>query len=592
MAINDQELEVKIKTVADTKGVDDTVKSIDKLEKHSDSGSRAVAALGTTAKVAAAGVAIAGTAIAAAGTAAIKSAGEYEQNRIAFETMLGGADKARALLTEIADFSKSTPFELDEVVTASKQLLAFGFAQDKIIPTMRKLGDIASGVGVPVGQLAYVFGQVRVAGKLMGGDLMQFTNAGVPMIEELSKVLKVSQGDVKKMVEQGKVGFPEVEKALDNLTGANSRFGGMMDKQSKSFSGIVSNIKDSFSQIMRSAVGITPAGDIVAGSVFDRIKQAAEAVMPVLSDFAAKVGPTMQTMIEYAERLWPQIENVARSVGEYLSPKFLALWDTLETKLLPVLTRLWKEVIEPLIPVIGTALVGALGLAIDTVNALFAVLTPVINWMLDNKEVVLAFAAAFGTLWATMKVKEGVDTFMTMMNTIKNVTIPGVQGALSGLNGSLTGFMGWGVFAAAAVAAFVLIDQKAKQTIALLDDIAGKRANVDKGTDAALRRAKEQYAEGKISKERYNQIIQGAYANGTSFHPGGLALVGEKGPEIVNLPRGSQVYPNGQSQQMMGQTTIHIAAVNLTTPEATREFFAMQDRNALLASKGMSVARA
>lgn len=279
------------------------------------------------------GLIAAGAATAGLGVVALKAAGNYEQQRVAFETMLGSADRARKMMSDIAEFAKSTPFELPQVVQASKQLLAFGFEQEQIIPTMRRLGDIAAGVGVPVGQLAYVFGQVRVAGKLMGGDLMQFTNAGVPMIEQLAKVLNVSQGEVKKLVEQGKVGFPEVEKAIMSLTDEGSRFGGMMDKQSKTLDGVISNIKDGFGQALRSMVGITAAGDIIEGGLFDKIKTGAEKLMPIIQNIP-------QILSDGFQKLQPFIPAIAGAIMIALVPAFLAwgvaAWAAI-TPLLPFL---------------------------------------------------------------------------------------------------------------------------------------------------------------------------------------------------------------------------------------------------------------
>jgi hypothetical protein len=149
----DNQVDILIQTSADTKAIDQTTSSLGKLETSSNSGSKVTAALGAAGKVAAVGIAAAGAAIGAAGISAVSSAGSYEQSRIAFETMLGSADKARGLMSQIAEFAKQTPFELPEVVAGTKQLLAFGFAQDQLLPTMRKLGDLASGLGVPVGQL-------------------------------------------------------------------------------------------------------------------------------------------------------------------------------------------------------------------------------------------------------------------------------------------------------------------------------------------------------------------------------------------------------------------------------------------------------
>ncbi|TFB85852.1 hypothetical protein E3O44_12685 [Cryobacterium algoricola] len=229
------------------------------------------------------------------GKDALTSTGNFEQSRVAFETMLGSADKAQTMLTQISQFAKETPFTLDGVVDASKQLLAYGFAQDEVLPTMRKLGDVAAGVSVPIGQLTGVYGQVRVAGKLMGQDLLQFTQAGVPLLDYLSQTMHKTTANIKKDMEAG-VGptFKDVQAALEAMTASGSKFGGLMDKQSHTFQGVMSNIGDSFGQIGRAALGMDTAGNIVKGSFFDRIKNAAASAMPVLQDFATKVGPAVQ----------------------------------------------------------------------------------------------------------------------------------------------------------------------------------------------------------------------------------------------------------------------------------------------------------
>jgi tape measure domain-containing protein len=307
---SDNQVGILIKADADLKAIENTNKELGKLDNASDNTSRRAAALGAAGKLAAAGIAAAGVATAAAGVMAIKSAGDYEQSRIAFETMLGSADKARTMMTDIAAFAKTTPFELPEVVAGSKQLLAYGYAQEEILPNMRKIGDIASGVGVPVGQLTTIFGQVKVAGRLMGQDLLQFTNAGVPMISALATVMGKPQTEIKKLIEEGKVGFPEVEAALNSLTGEGSKFGGMMEKQSGSFNGVVSNIKDGFGQMLRSAVGISPAGDIVAGGVFDRIKIAAQAAMPKIQEMIPTVTKAVTMLVNVLSTLFTAFGKV------------------------------------------------------------------------------------------------------------------------------------------------------------------------------------------------------------------------------------------------------------------------------------------
>lgn len=190
-----------------------------------------------------------GAAIGLVGTIALKTAGQFQQWNIAFSTMLGSADKADVLLRQIRDFASKTPFQLDEVVEGSKRLLAFGITAQNVIPTLKVLGDVASGLGVPVDRLVTAFGQVRAAGRLMGQEVLQFTNAGVPILELLAQRFNVTTGAVKKMVEEGKVGFEDVRAVLFAATEEGGRFHNMMASQAKTLLGRWNELSDSVTKL-------------------------------------------------------------------------------------------------------------------------------------------------------------------------------------------------------------------------------------------------------------------------------------------------------------------------------------------------------
>lgn len=125
-------------------------------------------------------------AIGAMGLNAIKAGAQFEQTQIAFEVMLGSADRAKTLLEELSVFATETPFELVQLEEASKRLMAYGVEADNLIPTLKMLGDITAGVGMEkLPQLILAFGQVKAATKLTGMELRQFTEAGVPMLDAL-----------------------------------------------------------------------------------------------------------------------------------------------------------------------------------------------------------------------------------------------------------------------------------------------------------------------------------------------------------------------------------------------------------------------
>ena len=170
--------------------------------------------------------------------------GQFQKLEVAFNTMLGSADKADALMAQLVRTAAITPFDLEGVAQGAKQLLAYGMEAENVNETLTRLGDIAAGLSMPLNDLVYLYGTTMAQGRLYTQDLNQFTGRGIPMIEELAKVFGVAESKVKDLVEAGKVGFPEVQKVIENLTGEGSKFGGLMEEQSKTISGQISNIKD------------------------------------------------------------------------------------------------------------------------------------------------------------------------------------------------------------------------------------------------------------------------------------------------------------------------------------------------------------
>lgn len=189
------------------------------------------------------------------GTAALKTAGDMEQVEIAFETMLGSAERANQLVQEITKFAATTPFELQGLVQSSKQLLAFGFAAEDIIPTMTTLGNIAAGVGRErLPSIVRALGKIRTKGRASMEELNMMLEAGVPILDQLSENLGVTSEELFKMISRGRVTFAEVNQALTDMGRGTGQFANLMEKQSRSFLGILSNIGDFFTNFM-AAVG-------------------------------------------------------------------------------------------------------------------------------------------------------------------------------------------------------------------------------------------------------------------------------------------------------------------------------------------------
>ena len=175
---------------------------------------------------------------------------QFQQLEIAFGTMLKSKEKANALMAQMTDLAAKTPFGLQEVSEGAKRLLAFQVPAQEVTETLRRMGDVAAGLGVPMGQLIHVYGQVKAQGKLMTNDLYQFMNAGIPIIAELSKVVGKSETEIKDMVSAGKIGFAEVQAVIKGMTDEGGLFYNLMAEQSKTLSGQLSNLEDNFDNML------------------------------------------------------------------------------------------------------------------------------------------------------------------------------------------------------------------------------------------------------------------------------------------------------------------------------------------------------
>lgn len=172
--------------------------------------------------------------------------GQFQQIEVALKTMLGSEKEADALMQQLVKTAATTPFDLQGVANGAKQLLAYGDSVENVNDDLIRLGNIAAGLSQPLGDIVYLYGTTMTQGRLYTTDLNQFTGRGIPMIHELAKQFKVADNDVKGLVESGKVGFPEVQKVIQSLTNEGGKFYNLMEEQSKTITGQISNIEDAF----------------------------------------------------------------------------------------------------------------------------------------------------------------------------------------------------------------------------------------------------------------------------------------------------------------------------------------------------------
>lgn len=491
-----------------------------------------VGGLGSKVASVAKGAAVAlGAATAAAVTFGLKSASELQQARIAFETMLGSADQARTMMKKLSDFAVKTPFALPEVVAGAKGLLAYGISAEKILPTFKALGNIAAGVGKDkLPQLTLAFGQVKAATKLTGMELRQFTEAGVPLLEMLAKQSGKSVAQIKDDMENGAApSFEEVEKAIFSMSEKGGKFFNLLETQSKTLGGTMSNLKDVAIRTLSEIVGVSVTGDIRKGSLFDVLQTSAQRLLDFLSNhqeeilgFFKKMGDSINDIGKWANaNLIPALTFIFDRAKEVASG-FIIVWGAVKQYLLPALQVLWDMIRMYIIPIFQEL------------------------WQKHSKELREAFVV-LGVLLGGMVVSSFI-TFIAVVVTTASI-IGGLVAVISTVIGWLKSFGDWmndlgrrfgDMLRILAIPVRMFLDPAIN---ALRDLIALLQAAIDKIAQLTNAQSKIKSVAGVAA----GAAVSSRNRSGGMVHArAGMQLtrVGEEGAENLMLPVGSQVQRN------------------------------------------------
>lgn len=252
------------------------------------------------------------------GSDVIEATGKMQQLQVALSTILQDKSKADQLIADIVQFAAKTPFNLDDVATGAKQLLAYGSSANNVVKELSMLGDVASGLQIPIGQLIYLYGTLRTQGRAMTVDIRQFAGRGIPIYEELAKVLGVSKDQVGELVKEGKVGFKEVEQAFKNMTSEGGKFANLMENSAGTWPQRLSNIEDTLFQKMNEfgnkykevfEFGIATAEDLV---------ESLDDVLSVMGGLIAAYGTYKAALITaaVAQKAVGFVESI-RLIGMY-----------------------------------------------------------------------------------------------------------------------------------------------------------------------------------------------------------------------------------------------------------------------------------
>ena len=280
--------------------VDRAIKNFEKLNSTVDKSKKKTQTLSEALDKIAKPAMVLSTALGASGVAAVKFAGELEQTQLALEVLLKDAEKATAIKDEWVQLAASTPFSSADIDSAGKKLLAFNIESEKVTDTLRRIGDISAATGSSISEIADIYGKAAVQGRLFAEDINQFQGRGIPVVQALAKVLNVAETEIRGMVTEGKIGFPELEKAFQFMTNEGGQFSGMMEKLSESTLGKFSTTMDnaklalaSFGEVMQPTANalLDFANDFFEG--IQNMDEGTKAFVVGFSSIVAISGPTI-----------------------------------------------------------------------------------------------------------------------------------------------------------------------------------------------------------------------------------------------------------------------------------------------------------
>lgn len=289
----------------------------------------------------------------AAGIAGIKMAGQMEQTKIAFTTMLGSAEKADKFIRGLWDFAAKTPFEFEGLAQSSRQLLAFGFQAKEIVPMMTAIGDAVSALGggaLEIDRVTYALGQMRAKGKVSAEEMMQLAELGIPVWQMLADAIGTSIPEAMDKVSKGAIDATTGINAI--LTGMGTKFKGSMEAQSQTLLGLWSTVKDNITGILR-----TLGQEII--DTFDLKDKLAKAIT-VLQEFTNTLTQFFDLVSQKGLR-----QAIQEMIPEGMQAKIVLVAGAIAGALVPAIWSLAAGIIAatvPLLPFIAAGMAVA-GLA-------------------------------------------------------------------------------------------------------------------------------------------------------------------------------------------------------------------------------------
>lgn len=472
--------------------------------------------ISTAMKVAAAAIAAAGTAALVLG---IKTAAELETAEQGFKTLLGSADAAGRIMERIKQEAKRTPFEVTGLTQATQLLSAVTKDGDRALNFVLDIGEGLAAMGrgqAELDRISVNLQQIAATGRAFSIDIRQFAFAGIPIYEMLQEEIGLTGEALNKFIEDGGVTFEMLEGMFQRATDEGGRWAGAFENQAGTFNQVVSNMKDSFKIFLSDLVNSTGA--------FNIVKEAMKGLTGIMEG-------NNQTVNRWRD----SFARVAEVVFGYLRPHLEALWNNIKNDLIPTFQRFWKEILQPMLPVLGVLLVAAIRGVINALNILMDVQASVMDSIILMKSIVVG-------QWNII-----VGTVRTVIGWVQSLGnwwagLPGVvRGALSGVGAVIAAPFKAGFDAIIRGIEFVISNFERLKRAAR--EVADINSRVTKSVSGGVMKVLDPLG-----------LLPGR-ASGGPVTGGSPYMVGEKGPELFVPNQSGTIVPN---QSVAGNTTVNV----------------------------------
>jgi tape measure domain-containing protein len=233
---------------------------------------------------------------------AVKLAAAVEDTKTDFRVLLGDAHEATELFEKLHEFAKESPFGLSALTDSAKELIKIGVEADQIVPTLRTIGDLTDGNGDKLKEIVALYGRVRETGEVSERTMRSFLSAGIPLYDELARAMGVGKEQIKGLVSEGKVGFPDLQRAIIGATGEGGRFFGLLEERGKTFNGLLNGLKKNWEHLLEN----------VGQAIIDEFG---------LKDFLSKLSSLVELGAENSDGLRPLFRDIAQlsaDIGKHL----------------------------------------------------------------------------------------------------------------------------------------------------------------------------------------------------------------------------------------------------------------------------------